>query len=115
QQRHQQPASCPKEPILTMKQYAYIQFWAMGCQVMVQLETEADGTALLRDVPAQVEALEACLSRFRPESELMQFNKQAGQWVRLSETLFENIYVAKHAARLTDGLYNPLVLPALLA
>lgn len=100
-----------------MRHFSYIQFWAMGCQVTAQVETdsEREGKALLADLPAQVEAVEARLSRFRPESELMRFNRQAGQWVEVSDLLLENIHAAKHAARLTDGLYNPLVLPALLA
>jgi len=88
---------------------------AMGCEVSIQLETEADGYALLSAVPAQVEAIEARLSRFRPYSELMQFNAQAGDWVAVSEVLFENLNAAKQAARITDGAFNPLVLPAMLA
>lgn len=87
----------------------------MGCQVNVQIETEADGNALLRQLPLKIEAIEARLSRFRPDSELMQLNRRAGEWVRASEILFENVQAAKHAARLTDGLFNPLVLPAMQA
>lgn len=88
---------------------------AMGCEVSIQLETEGDGQALLSSLPAQVEAIEARLSRFRSDSELMRLNAQAGQWVRVSEVLFANIRAAKHAARLTDGRFNPLVLPSLVA
>lgn len=98
-----------------MKQLHFIEFRAMGCQVSVQLETEADGRSLLRELPLKVESIEARLSRFRPGSELMQLNRQAGEWSRTSEILFENIQAAKHAALLTDGLFNPLVLPAMLA
>lgn len=98
-----------------MKQLYHLAWRAMGCGVSVQLETEADGQRLLGELPAQVEAIEARLSRFRPASELMQFNAQAGQWVEVSAVLFANIQAAKHAARLTDGDFNPLVLPALLA
>lgn len=87
----------------------------MGCQVNAQIETEADGNTILRQLPLEVEAIEARLSRFRPDSELMQLNRRAGEWIRASEILFENIRAAKHAARLTDGLFNPLILPALLA
>lgn len=87
----------------------------MGCEVTVQLATEADGSAILRQLPFAVEALEARLSRFRPDSELMQLNRQAGAWFGGSEILFANVQAAKHAARLTDGLFNPLVLPAMLA
>lgn len=88
---------------------------AMGCEVTVQLETEADGNALLSALPAQVEALEAQLSRFRPTSDLMQFNAQAGQWVTVSDVLFDTISAAKRAAFVTNGYFNPLVLPALVA
>lgn len=87
----------------------------MGCQVNVQLETEANGDTLLRRLPSELEAIEARLSRFRPDSELMQLNRRAGEWIAVSEILFENVQAAKHAARLTGGLFNPLVLPAMLA
>ncbi len=98
-----------------MKQLFTFTFRAMGCAVETQLETEADGVALLAALPAQVEAIEARLSRFRPESELSRLNAQSGQWVTVSETLYENVALARQAAALTDGLYNPLVLPALIA
>jgi hypothetical protein len=46
-----------------------ITFRAMGSEFNVWLETEADGEAVLRQVPDWVEAIEARLTRFRPESE----------------------------------------------
>ena len=98
-----------------MNQRFYFTFRAMGCAVEAALETEADGAALLAALPAQVEAIEAQLSRFRPDSELSRLNNQSGEWVQVSDVLFHNIALAKHAARITDGLYNPLVLPALVA
>lgn len=98
-----------------MNRLYHLAWRAMGCEVSVQLETEDDGQRLLGELPAQVETIEARLSRFRRASELMRFNAQAGQWVEVSDVLFANIQAAKHAARLTDGDFNPLVLPALLA
>ncbi len=98
-----------------MKQIYYFAWRAMNCDVSVQLETEADGKALLGGLPAEVEAIEARLSRFRAASELMALNVQAGQWVTASDVLFENVQAAKQASRLTDGMFNPLVLPALVA
>ena len=98
-----------------MKPLHYITFRAMGCNVQIQLETDVDGAAILQRVPEQVEAIEARLSRFRSTSELTRLNEQSGRWVKVSDVLFENVRLAKHAARLTGGLYNPLVLPALLA
>ncbi|MBK9126104.1 MAG: FAD:protein FMN transferase [Chloroflexi bacterium] len=91
----------------------YTSFRAMGCQVTVQLATSADGDALLRAVPGQFEALESELSRFRPDSGLMRLNRCAGQWCAVTEALFDTVRAARHAALITDGLFNPLVLPAL--
>ena len=89
-------------------------FRAMGCQFQIWLETEADGRSILRQAPAWVEAIEARLSRFRQESELSQLNARSGRWVPVSDLLLEVITKAKQAARMTEGLYNPLVLPALI-
>lgn len=98
-----------------MKQAYVIHFRAMGCRVTVSLETDADGTAILQRVPEQLETLEASLSRFRPESELSRVNAHSGRWVTVSPKLLHAALVSKQAARLTDGLCNPMILPALLA
>lgn len=92
-----------------------ITFRAMGCQVSVQLEADKRGTALLQDMPQRFAHIEATLTRFNPSSELMRFNARAGERVIVSDLLLANIQSAKHAALLTDGLYNPLVLPSLVA
>lgn len=98
-----------------MIQQYVISFRAMGSAFNVWLETSADGAALLRKVPAQVEEIEARLSRFRPESELSRLNAHSGKWVAVSDTVLQAVSKARHVADLTAGLYNPLVLPALLA
>jgi thiamine biosynthesis lipoprotein len=90
-------------------------FRAMGCQVEIKLDIASGGDDILAEMPERFEALEDRLSRFRPHSELMWLNAQSGEWVTVSAVLFENIHQAKHMARLTDGLFNPLVLPALIA
>jgi thiamine biosynthesis lipoprotein len=70
-------------------------------------------------VPSEVRgwflAWDACLSRFRAESELSQLNQQAGRPVAVSETLWAVVQAALEAARQTDGLITPTVLPALEA
>ena len=71
-----------------MKRLFHLAWRAMGCQVSVQLETDGDGHTILSAVPAEVERLEAGLSRFRPESELMRLNERAGEWVTVGEVLF---------------------------
>lgn len=98
-----------------MSCFYHTSFRAMGCQVEAQLETEQDGAALLAALPAQFESLEAQLSRFRPESDLMRLNDCAGNWTAVSDALYDNIATAKQAANLTDGLYNPLIRSALVA
>ncbi len=84
----------------------------MGSKITVTM----DGSAA---VPAEVRGWfldwEACLSRFRPESELSQLNQQAGRPVAVSETLWAVLQAALAAARQTDGLITPTVLPALEA
>jgi len=97
-----------------MQQY-HTTFQAMGCRMSAWLETDGDGAAILQQVPAWVEAIEHRLSRFRPTSELSRLNERSGEWVTVSPVLLANILAAKHAARLTNGLVNPLVLPALIA
>jgi thiamine biosynthesis lipoprotein len=92
-----------------------ITFRAMGSQFNVWLETEADGETVLRQVPGWVEAIEARLTRFRPESELSRLNGHSSKWVSVSDTLLQATIAARRAAWLTDGLCNPLVLPALIA
>ena len=92
-----------------------IEFRAMGCQISVQIEANQQGSDILRHIPDQIMAIETQLTRFDADSELMRFNACSGEYVAVSEVLFENIRAAKHAALLTDGLYNPLVLPALIA
>lgn len=87
----------------------------MGCRVGVQLAADAHGADVLQGMPQRFADIEAALTRFDPASDLMQFNARAGGWVAVSDLLFANVRAAKHAALLTDGLYNPLILPALAA
>ncbi len=90
-------------------------FRAMGCHATIRLHTKDDGVALLRQAAERIAEIEAALSRFRPDSELSYVNAHSGQWTMVSRTLLQAALVSKQAARLTDGLCNPLVLPALIA
>lgn len=58
---------------------------------------------------------EARFSRFRTDTELSKVNAQAGEWVAVSETFMTLTNLALEAARATDGLFDPTVLPALKA
>lgn len=98
-----------------MNQLYFTAFRAMGSQFQVWLETAAQNSNVLQLVPGWVEAIEDRLSRFRPESELCRLNARAGQWMTVSEPLLATVLAARQAALMTDGLYNPLILPALVA
>jgi thiamine biosynthesis lipoprotein len=93
-------------------------FRAMGCPitvVAVGVGNEAFSAAMaeIRDL---AELWETRYSRFRPESELSRLNDGAGNGaVRVGPELFTMIERAIEAARTTDGLFTPLVLPAVRA
>ena len=93
----------------------FTEFRAMGCRVTIQLEAPSEAKSVFDQIPQQIASIEAQLTRFKPDSDLMQLNAKAGEWVQVSQTLLENILAAKQAARITNGLYNPMVLPAIIA
>lgn len=86
----------------------HLSFHAMGSTVNVWAEAD------VREIPAQVEAYEAILSRFRSDSDLMRLNAQLGEGVAVDDVLAENLRAALSAAHLTGGLVTPLVLKALV-
>jgi len=92
-----------------------ITFRAMGCQMHAFLDSETDdATALIQSVLRWFADWERILSRFRTDSELSALNRQAGEgWVRVSPTLWEVVNDALVAARLSDGLVTPTVLPVM--
>ncbi len=54
-------------------------------------------------------------SRFREATELSRVNATAGRWTRVSKPFHAVLRAALDAARRTGGLFDPTVLPALLA
>jgi thiamine biosynthesis lipoprotein ApbE len=58
--------------------------------------------------------VDATYSRFRPDSELMELNRRAGETVALSPLLARAMGASIRAARLTDGLCDPTIGQALL-
>ena len=81
-------------------------FPAMGTEVLV-LAPGPSAEAASRIVRGLVEAWEATLSRFRPDSELTRLNARPGRPVRVSALLFTALERALAAARETGGLYDP--------
>jgi len=61
----------------------------------------------------ELERLEQCWSRFRPDSELSRLNAAAGTWVEVSPTLAGALGCAAELWEATEGAFDPTVLGAL--
>lgn len=93
-------------------------FRAMGCPITLTAvgagaeQFDRDATAITQ----LAEHWEQLFSRFRPESALSRLNAAAGRGPQPVEPLvFDLIARAVETSRQTGGLFNPLVLPALIA
>lgn len=93
-----------------------LEFRAMGCQMLAALDTDdASARETLAQVPVWFAQWEASLSRFRKDSELGALNRADRQPVRVSETMWQVLDAALHAARKSDGLVVPTLLDAVEA
>lgn len=92
---------------------ARAEFRAMGTTVSLLLPDSqlAVGVVATRELFAE---WEGTLSRFLPESELSQLNRQAGTAVNVSPLLFRVLRAACAAAQETDGLFDPTLLNQLV-
>lgn len=92
-------------------------FRTMGTTVEMVLVggelTDALGAFALAETLAN--QWERTFSRFRPDSELSRMNAAAGHPVVTSVELFSCVSAAANASRQTAGLFDPTILPALLA
>jgi thiamine biosynthesis lipoprotein len=61
----------------------------------------------------EIERLEQCWSRFRPDSELSVLNARAGQWVDVSPSMLLALTCAADLYRETFGHFDPTVIDAL--
>jgi len=83
----------------------------MGCEVVVGGATALEVAAVER----LFEALEAALSRFRPDSDLERLNRTEAKTVIVSPLLATALEDALRAAAATDGLVDPTIAAALEA
>lgn len=93
------------------------QFPAMGSTVEITL-VGGNSRAATQTFVSAIELAaewETTFSRFRPHSELSQLNTRAGRLVPVSPRLLRGIRAAVHARAATQGLFDPTMLPALLA
>ncbi len=87
----------------------------VGVHVAVPPVHEAGARDAMGACVAWLGEVERCLTRFTPDSELSRLNDHAGQWQPVSETLFAVMRAALDAARSTDGLFDPALLPLIEA
>lgn len=87
----------------------------MGSEASIILVSPNDKAIadIFREVWLYLINFERSFSRFIPANELMMFNRNAGIKVRISEAFEDLLTQAKHLSEVTDGLYNPFILPAL--
>ncbi len=62
---------------------------------------------------AELERLEQCWSRFRPDSELCRLNAVAGDWTEVSNAMWLALTCAADVVAATDGRFDPTILDAL--
>lgn len=98
------PPAAPRGPVV---------FPAMGTTFEVFTLEDPDRAAPI--VRAEAAAIEARFTRFSPASELSRLNAAAGEWTLVSDDLYEVLLLARDAQAWTGGVFNPLVLPAMIA
>jgi FAD:protein FMN transferase len=89
-------------------------FRAMNTDISVLAPDDApDFDTTVETARVTFEAVENCLSRFRPESELCELNRSGGISFTASPLLLRVVKLALDAAEATGGAFDPTILPAL--
>jgi thiamine biosynthesis lipoprotein ApbE len=88
---------------------------SLGCLVHLTVTEPGALDAARALLEADLAALDAACSRFRPDSELAQLDQAAGRPVPVSPLLAEAVAVALRAAELTGGDVDPTVGEAIVA
>jgi thiamine biosynthesis lipoprotein len=84
--------------------------WRVFGTTATVVVTDKHGLAAARTaVEAELAAIDAACSRFRPDAELVRLNRAAGAPVTVGPLLMDAIETALHAARITGGLVDPTV------
>ncbi|NOG35348.1 MAG: FAD:protein FMN transferase [Chloroflexi bacterium] len=90
-------------------------FRRMGSQITLWLEGSSRAEWLFAEAAAIFAGNEQIFSRFLPDSELSQVNRQAGKWTAVSQNMWDVLLHALYWAEMTNGLFDPTLLPALQA
>ncbi|HLI51482.1 MAG TPA: FAD:protein FMN transferase [Thermomicrobiaceae bacterium] len=102
----------------SMESYRHT-FHTMGTSVEMLLvgsaEAEPESVAAFALARVLANEWERTFSRFRSDSEISRLNARAEELVAVSERLYAAIEIALEGSRLTGGIFDATVLPALLA
>jgi thiamine biosynthesis lipoprotein len=83
--------------------------------VSVPAQDKAGADAAVDSCMGWLREVEAVLTRFDSHSELCRLNAAAGSWQTVSQLLFDAVEQSLLAARATNGLFDPTLLPLLEA
>jgi thiamine biosynthesis lipoprotein len=90
-------------------------FRAMNTQLELTFVDMEEETAMLVTFAHNwFQHVEERFSRFLPESELSHLNRLAGECCMVSDTMLEVVHLAEMYRQLTQGIFDPLLLNALL-
>lgn len=74
---------------------------------------EKNASAIFDRIWQLITGFDYKFTRFHADSELSQFNARAGEEVTVSPAFHAMLGACRHYAGLTEGLFNPFILPAL--
>ncbi|MEU2716324.1 FAD:protein FMN transferase [Streptomyces sp. NPDC007205] len=94
---------------------AAVSFPALGTTASLLVAGPGALDAARQVLDAELAAIDAACSRFRPDSELSRANAAAGAAVHVSALFAEALDVALHAAEVTEGVVDPTVGTAVTA
>ena len=89
-------------------------FFAMNTDIHLVTRSWQD-VRLLAGAEELFHAIERSFSRFLPSSELSRLNRCAGREVRVSQQMFHLLGLSLAFHRLSEGVFDPAVLPSLEA
>lgn len=105
--------SPPRPAVTTRPRLCLVRRQALGTDVVLALTEEelvAEADAVLGE---ELDAIDRCCSRFRPDAEIGVLHAAVGAWVEVSPLLFEALAVALEVAEQTGGAVDPTVGAAL--
>ncbi|WNM35838.1 FAD:protein FMN transferase [Streptomyces sp. Li-HN-5-11] len=94
---------------------ASVSFRALGTTASLLVADPGAMKAARRVLDAELAAIDAACSRFRPDSELSRVNAAGGAVLQVTGLFAEALDVALHAAEQTDGVVDPTVGAAVTA